>query len=107
MRFSLGNIIIISFLGDGVIHSNYHGLWVFFTLVPWIFTAWAIFLDYLLVRILKLHNEKTKWHKNLIDFILSPIVMLGYNLLAFVALHELVVRGKAVCAHEIAKKDSL
>ena len=56
---------------------------------------------------LQLKHEKTKWYKNLTDFILSPLVILGYNLVSFAALHELVVRGKTVCAHDISKKDAL
>ena len=41
-------LLAFPFWAHSIIHSNYHAAWLLLTLAPWVFTAWAIFLDYLL-----------------------------------------------------------
>mmetsp|Transcript_10966 Transcript_10966/g.67860 ORF Transcript_10966/g.67860 Transcript_10966/m.67860 type:complete len:84 (-) Transcript_10966:3252-3503(-) len=44
---------------------------------------------------------------NLLHLVLTPLVVLGYNLVSFWAIQELSFRGKKVCIHIPAFKGSL
>jgi len=45
--------------------------------------------------------------RNFLHFFLSPLVLLSYSVVEFVALHELALRGRAVCSHKASKKETL
>ena len=38
---------------------------------------------------------------------MAPFVLLGYSLVEFFALHEVMLRGKRVCKHGASNKDNL
>ncbi|KAM3145252.1 hypothetical protein pb186bvf_002580 [Paramecium bursaria] len=45
--------------------------------------------------------------RNLVHFILTPIIIFFYGLVSFYALMEVAIRGKQVCKHGASKKDDL
>lgn len=51
--------------------------------------------------------ERISLARNIFQFVLSPLVLLGYSIVEWVALHEVMVRGKKVCKHGASKKDAL
>ena len=52
-------------------------------------------------------KEHISFIRNFFHFLLSPLVLLGYSLVEFYALHEVAIRGKEVCKHGASKKDAL
>ena len=52
-------------------------------------------------------KEKISFTRNFVHFLLSPMVLLGYSLVEFYALHEVAIRGKEVCKHGTSKKNAL
>ena len=52
-------------------------------------------------------KERISLLRNLLHFVLSPIVIAAYSLVEFLALNELAVRGKKVCGHRPSKKTDL
>jgi hypothetical protein len=52
-------------------------------------------------------EERISLIRNLYQWLLSPIVILGYSIVELYALHEVMIRGKEVCKHGASKKDDL
>ena len=52
-------------------------------------------------------TEDLSHARNVLHFLLSPVVLLLYSLVEFVALHELAIRGRDVCEHKPSRKDQL
>ena len=82
-------------------------LWHLMTVSPWLFMGWVFLVDYIYVRRYGLQRERVGWLRNIWHLILTPLVLLSYNAVSFLALHILVVRGKAVCAHDPSEKSCL
>ena len=51
--------------------------------------------------------ERISWPRNLFHWLMSPWVLLAYSIVEFVALHEVMIRGKKVCKHGASKKEAL
>ena len=45
--------------------------------------------------------------RNIIHFILAPVIIFIYGCVAFYALMEVAIRGKEVCKHGASKKEVL
>ena len=58
-------------------------------------------------RVAILIKEHISFIRNLIHFLLTPVVLLGYSLVEFYALHEVAFRGKEVCKHGASAKNNL
>lgn len=95
------------FWAHGIVRSSYPEIWLALTVMPFVFTAACLVIDGLFVRRFKVKNEKVGLFHNLKDLILSPIVLIIYNAVALVALHHLILRGRAVCTHEVSSKEFL
>ena len=95
------------FWAHGIIRSNYPEVWLAFTAMPFLFTAGGLVIDGVFVRKLGLRDERVGLLHNLKDLLLSPLVLILYNVVAFVALHELIFGGRAVCTHVASEKEHL
>lgn len=70
--------------------------------------AWVFILDRINVRLtVPRVEERISLIRNLFQWILSPVVILGYSLVEFYALHEVMIKGKEVCKHGASKKEVL
>ena len=69
----------------------------------------AIFIvDALAARLLEPKiEERISLVRNIFQWVMSPLVLLGYSLVEWIALHEVMIRGKKVCKHGASKKDAL
>lgn len=45
--------------------------------------------------------------RNVLHYLLTPLVLTGYSLVEFYALHELLIRGRKVCKHGASNKTTL
>ncbi len=52
-------------------------------------------------------EERIGLLRNAFQWLLSPLVLLGYSLVELYALHEVAILGKEVCKHGASKKDNL
>ena len=52
-------------------------------------------------------DEKISIIRNIYQFLISPLVIIGYSLIEFWSIQELAVRGKKVCNHKPSKKTEL
>ncbi|XP_040563440.1 uncharacterized protein [Lepeophtheirus salmonis] len=52
-------------------------------------------------------HERISIIRNVVHWILSPLVLLLYSFVEFYAIHEVVFRGKKVCKHGASKKENL
>ena len=52
-------------------------------------------------------KEHISFIRNVLHWILTPFVLIGYSLVEFYALHEVMIRGKEVCKHGASKKSAL
>ncbi len=52
-------------------------------------------------------KEEISLVRNVIHWLLSPLVLLGYSIVEWLALHELMIRGKEVCNHKASRKTHL
>lgn len=90
--------------------SGYDPPWFVPTVLGLTGASYLIFLVMFLVdiQIRKLLGSKpvSVW-LNLLHLVLTPLVVLGYNLVSFWAIQELSFRGKKVCIHIPAFKGSL
>ena len=66
----------------------------------------AFVIDIFIPRLLNV-NECIFFLRNLFHFLMTPFVLLGYSLVEFYALHEVMIRGKKVCKHGASKKNTL
>ena len=64
------------------------------------------FLDVAGPRLMDI-KEHISFIRNALHWILTPLVLIGYSLVEFYALHEVMVRGKKVCKHGSSKKEAL
>jgi hypothetical protein len=70
--------------------------------------AWIFVLDRINIRLtVPRVEERISVIRNVFQWILSPVVILGYSLVEFYALHEVMVKGKEVCKHGASKKEVL
>ncbi|XP_013382840.1 uncharacterized protein LOC106153447 [Lingula anatina] len=67
---------------------------------------WVFMMDVFGPRLMKV-KEHISFVRNFLHFLLTPLVLLGYSLVEFYALHEVAVRGKEVCKHGASKKSAL
>ena len=69
----------------------------------------AIFIvDAIAVKLIKPKiEERISLVRNMFQWIMSPFVLLGYSVVEWIALHEVMIRGKKVCKHGASKKDAL
>ena len=65
-----------------------------------------LFLDVAGPRLMDI-KEHISFIRNALHWILTPLVLIGYSLVEFYALHEVMVRGKKVCKHGSSKKGAL
>ena len=84
-----------------------HMLWYVVDVIPWLFIAWCFVIDAIFIRHFEVPDRPIGLGRNLLHVLSAPFVLFGYNLVSFVALHILAVRGKAVCAHDISAKNNL
>ncbi|CAF1560947.1 unnamed protein product, partial [Didymodactylos carnosus] len=66
----------------------------------------AFIIDIFIPKLLNV-KECICFPRNLFHFLTTPFVLLGYSLVEFYALHEVVIRGKKVCKHGASNKNSL
>jgi len=52
-------------------------------------------------------QEHISFVRNVLHWILTPFVLIGYSLVELYALHEVMIRGKEVCKHGASKKNAL
>ena len=52
-------------------------------------------------------EEHISFVRNVLHWILTPFVLIGYSLVELYALHEVMIRGKEVCKHGASKKKAL
>ncbi len=84
-----------------------HIIWYILDIIPWLFIAWCFVIDAVFIRHFEAPDRKVGLGRNLLHFASAPFVLLGYNVVSFVALHILAVRGKTVCSHDISAKNHL
>lgn len=87
--------------------TNDAQLWYIFGIIPWLFIFWVFLIDSLFVRFFHLKQEKTSLFRNFLHIILTPLVLLSYNLVSFFSLHILAIHGKSVCKHDPSEKTNL
>ena len=79
-----------------------------FLLAQYIIFALAFILDAITVRLLQPKvKENISIIRNIFHWLLAPIVLLGYSLVEFYALFEVMIKGKRVCKHGASKKENL
>ena len=66
----------------------------------------AFLIDAFIPRLLNV-DEFIFFLRNIFHFLLTPFVLIGYSLVEFYALHELLIRGKKVCKHGASNKAAL
>ena len=66
----------------------------------------AFIIDAFIPRLLNI-DECIFILRNLLHYLFTPLVLLGYSMIEFYALHELVLRGKKVCKHGASNKTTL
>ncbi|MDJ0743499.1 MAG: hypothetical protein QNJ32_09060 [Xenococcaceae cyanobacterium MO_167.B27] len=66
----------------------------------------VFFLNYFWVKILGL-KERVSNLRNILHFLLTPVTVIAFSLVAFTALHEMAIGGKSVCVHIPSKKNAL
>ena len=66
----------------------------------------AFLIDIFIPRLLNI-DECIFFLRNFLHFLLTPIVLIGYSLVEFYALHEVMIRGKKVCKHGASNKNTL
>lgn len=64
-------------------------------------------MDAIFVRNIETTDGKVGLARNLLHFLSTPLVLLGYNTVSFAALHILAWKGKSVCTHDISGKTGL
>lgn len=65
-------------------------------------------VDALAVKLTKPRiEERISFVRNVFQWLMSPWVLLCYSVVEWVALHEVMIRGKKVCKHGASKKDAL
>ena len=52
-------------------------------------------------------DEDISFIRNILHWILTPFVLIGYSLVEFYALHEVMIRGREVCTHQPSEKSTL
>ena len=52
-------------------------------------------------------KERISIIRNIYQWVLAPFILLGYSLIEFYALHEVMIKGREVCKHGASKKDDL
>ena len=52
-------------------------------------------------------DEHINFIQNVLHWILTPFVLIGYSLVELYTLHEVMIRGKEVCKHGASKKSAL
>ncbi|WP_299004962.1 glycosyltransferase family 2 protein [uncultured Shewanella sp.] len=87
--------------------TNDAKLWYILGLIPWLFIIWVFCIDGLFTHFFHLKNEKVSLLRNIIHIALTPIVLLSYNLVSFISLHHLAIKGKSVCSHDPSEKSHL
>ncbi|WP_298770456.1 glycosyltransferase family 2 protein [uncultured Shewanella sp.] len=88
-------------------HTNNPEIWYVLGLIPWIFIVWVFCIDSLFIHFFHLEKEKVGLLRNLIHICLTPFVLLSYNLISFISLHNLAINGKSVCKHDPSEKSHL
>jgi len=79
-----------------------------FLLLTYLTYAIFFFIDWKAPKLLSPPaEERISFIRNFYQFLLSPLVLLGYSLVELYALHELMICGKSVCKHGASKKQSL
>ena len=104
---ALCTILSFSVWDHGLLHADTHFLWVILTMMPMLFSIWALAVDMMVVRLLDLTEERVPWVHNLWHLLLSPLVMVCYNLLSIFALHHLMIKGRNICVHNPSDKQNL
>lgn len=66
----------------------------------------AFLIDMFIPRLLNV-DECIFFLRNFLHFLLTPFVLIGYSLVQFYALHEVMIRGKKVCKHGASNKNAL
>jgi hypothetical protein len=85
------------------LYLMYSSLAIQYFIFAWIFILDRINVGSTVPRVV----ERISVVRNVCQWILSPIVVLGYSLVEFYALHEVMIKGREVCKHGASKKDEL
>lgn len=106
---SLSIVLSIATWRHDFLYQHEKVIWYCFSSMPLLFSLWPIILDAIFVRRFSIvpASERVGLIKNIVHYIFFPIVVIVYSLLSFIALHELALRGRAVCGHRAADKANL
>ncbi|CAF3431929.1 unnamed protein product [Rotaria sp. Silwood1] len=66
----------------------------------------AFIIDIFISRLMNI-KQCIFFLRNIFHFLMTPFVLIGYSLVEFYALHEVMIRGKKVCKHGASNKNTL
>ncbi|CAF2349211.1 unnamed protein product [Rotaria sp. Silwood2] len=103
--YSLTYFIAIQFLlNDIPIYVSY-AIYILISIQMLSFSI-AFIIDIFIPRLLNI-NQCIFFLRNCFHFLMTPFVLIGYSLVEFYALHEVMIRGKKVCKHGASNKNTL